>query len=505
MKTRTLALLIAASLTGSAAQTAFAENLLQVFQRAKGYDAQFKAQQSNHQAVLEKRQQALAGFKPQLNLSGNAAYDTTRDTFAGQTVNGPAANYQLELGKSLFNKTLNANLGKTDALIAQSSALLESYRQDLITRVTNAYFATLTAQDNIAFAAAEKAAIGRQLEQTKAYFEAGRSAITDVKEAEASYAAAQAQEIAAVQQLDITREQLRVLTGGFYQALNSPRDNMPLQMPAPANVDSWVNMAKSKNNLLLASKQAINAQLKEVQVQRAAKSPNVSVYANHTGSYVDNDIYSNRKVYDAAVGVSLTMPLYTGGAISSRIREAQDNLRQTEQQYDLQSRITEQQVRSAYSGVQSSISQVQANRQALASAETAAEATQTGFEVGTRTAVDVLTSLRNVFRARRDYSSARYDYLKSLLALRQAAGTLNERDVAQVSAFMTQPPLSAKAIAKDQPASNQGTDVTSPETSAAPSAPAREPAPVAVNPVNAASLPADNSSYEYYVMPAQPR
>lgn len=489
MKIRTLALLVASTFA-VASHTALAENLLQVYQQAKGYDAQLKSQESAHIALMEKKQQALAGLKPQVNLSGNAAYDITHysyETSSIRSTNGPKASYELELGKSLFNKSLDATVEKTDALVSQSTAALESYRQDLITRVTEAYFAALTAQDNLEFARAEKAAIGRQLEQTKAYFEAGRSAITDVKEAEASYASAVSQEITAIQQLDIAREQLRVLTGGFYQSLNSARSNMPLTMPTPNSIEAWVNTAKQKNHLLRASKQAIAAQQKEVEVQRAAKSPTVNLFANHTGSYVDNDNYNDLKTYDAAVGVNMTVPLYTGGSIASKIREAQHTLRQTQQQYDLQARQTEQQTRSAFLTVQSSISQVKANQQALASAETAAEATQAGFEVGTRTAVDVLTSLRSVFRARRDYSSARYDYLQNTLALRQAAGTLSEKDVAAVSAMMTvQPKAAATSSTNDQPVqADEPTEQLAPPVQQAPASPAVQ----------------NNGSYQYYVMP----
>lgn len=488
MKTRTLALLVASTFT-VATPAAFAENLLQVYQRAKEYDAQFKAQESNHLAIVEKKQQALASLKPQVNLSGNAAYSSERNSLTGNTVDGTAGSYTLGVSKSLYNKNLNATVGKTDALIAQSTAALESYRQDLITRVADAYFRALTAQDNLEFARAEKAAIGRQLEQTKAYFDAGRSAITDVKEAEASHAAASAQEIAATQQLDVAREQLRVLTGGFYQSLNAPRTNMPLTMPEPNGIEAWVNTAKQKNHLLRASKQAIAAQQKEVEAQRAAKSPTVNLFANHTGAYADNDTFNNRRSNDSSVGVNLSVPLYTGGAISSKVREAQHNLRQSQQQHDFQERQTEQLARSAFLTVQSSISQTKAAQQALSAAETAAEATQAGFEVGTRTAVDVLNSLRGVFRARRDYASARYSYLQNQLALRQAAGTLSEKDVASMSAFMTAAPKQVAAdSSQDQP---EATDQISEQVTPA--------APAAVEKSSAA-----DGGYQYYVMPEQP-
>lgn len=439
MNIQLLASLIAITL-GLLASPASAENLLQVYQHAKGYDAQTQSQESGHLATQEKRQQAQASFRPQINLSGNASHNLQHDSISNNMLNSNAVDYAVKLGMPLYNKPLNAKLAQTEALVAQSAATLESDRQGLIIRVASAYFNALQAQDNVAVTQAEKAAIDRQLEQSKAYFEAGRSAITDVKEAEASHATALAQEIAAVQQLDIAREQLRVLTGRFYPTLDAPRTNILLTAPTPNNIETWVQIAKQNNHQLRAGKQAIRVAQKGIEAERAAKHPSVNLVASHTGSYLDNDNINNQRVYGSSVGVGVAIPLYTGGSIASKIREAQYNFQQAQQQYDLQDRQTEQQARSAFLSVQSSISQVEANQQALDSAQIAAQATQAGFEVGTRTAVDVLNSLRGEFRARRDYAAARYNYLQNTLLLKQAAGTLTEKDVAALNAFLTPAP-----------------------------------------------------------------
>lgn len=440
MKKHTLAMLVASSLIALTTPVQ-AENLLQVYQQAKGYDAQFKALESSYMATLEKKPQALAALKPQVALSASAShtlqdhvYETGSPDRTSQVSN---VNYALNLSKSLYNKSLDAQVAQTDALIAQATTSLEAARESLILRVAEAYFNLLLAQDNLLLARTEKQAISRQLEQTRAYFDAGRSAITDVKEAESRFDLASAQEINANNQLDLAREQLRVLTGGFYQAVNGPAANMPLTVPAPADIEHWVQMAKANNKQLRASKQAIETALQEVQRQRASKKPTVDLVARQTGSKTDGTPVLDPHLYDASVGVQFNMPLYTGGALDSRIREAQHNLRQAQQQHDLTARQTEQQARSAFLNVQSSISQVQANQKALVSAETAAEATQAGFEVGTRTAVDVLTSLRNVFSARRDLANARYNYLLSTLRLQQSAGALSDQDIAAMNNLLT--------------------------------------------------------------------
>ncbi|UOG92422.1 MAG: TolC family outer membrane protein [Candidatus Thiothrix sulfatifontis] len=460
MKQHTLAFLIAASLT-LVTQQAQAENLLQVYQQAKGYDAQFKALESDYLAILERKPQALAALKPQVGVSAAATQSrqrTTRDAslLDSDDVGGStSSSYSLNVSKSLYNKALNAQVEQADSVIAQASAGLEAEREGLILRVAEAYFNFLLAQDNLEFARTEKDAISRQLEQTRAYFDAGRSAITDVKEAESRYDLAVAQEINAVNQLDLGREQLRVLTGGFYQTLNAPAANLPLTVPAPTDIEQWVKTAKANNKRLIASQFAIQSAKTVIDIQRAAKKPVVDLVAKQTGSDTQSSAEIDPQNYGASVGVQVSMPLYTGGSTDSKIREAQHDFRQAQQRFEFENRTTEQQARNAFLTVQSSISQVKANQRALASAETAAEATQAGFEVGTRTAVDVLTSLRNVFSARRDYSQTRYTYLLNTLKLRQAAGTLTDKDIANMNTFMTSTPKQLAAdLQPNAPAAN---------------------------------------------------
>ncbi len=441
MKLRTLALLIASTLA-AASQTVQAENLLQVYQQAKGYDAQFKVQEASHLATLEKKQQALANLKPQLNASGSVE-DSMSKTWdpVNASSNALSLGYNVQASKSIYNKQLDASISQIDALIAQSQVDLEAKRQELIMRVIQAYFNVLIAQDNVSFAQTEKAAIGRQLEQAQAFFDAGKSAITDVKESEASYANAQSQELTALQQLDIARESLRVLTGGFYTSLNAPNANTPMTMPSPNDINSWVTIAQQSSYQLKAGQQGLLAAQRNIDVQRAGKKPTVGIYAGHSGKRND----SSKSNADStgigfAVGVEAKVNLYDGGNIDSQVREAQNNFRAAQQSYILQDRQIEQQVRSAFLTMQSSIGQIEANRQALAAAETAAEASRAGFEVGTRTAVDVLNSLRLVFSARRNYASSRYNLLLNSFALRQAAGTLNERDIVALNGYMNQAP-----------------------------------------------------------------
>ncbi|WP_020393584.1 TolC family outer membrane protein [Thiolinea disciformis] len=423
---------------------AYSENLLQVYQQAKNYDAQLKAQETNYLAILESKPQALAAKKPQVSLNAGANFSQQHTFYDGTITGGSAnssalnANYTLNISKSVYNKALDARIDKVDSSLAQAKLQLESQRQALIMRVVQPYFDYLLAKETLQVASTEKNAIKKQLDQVKAFFEAGRSAVTDVREAESRYNLAVAREVSGRQALDVARESLRVLTGISYKDLLGAQPNIGLSVPAPKSMEAWVELAKRSSKPLQVARQAIEVAQKEIDIQRQSeRNPVVNIYARHTGSwYESNGSVLDPRALGATVGVEVNVPIYEGGAAPSRIRQAQHEFRQAQQNYDYQERLIEQQVRSAYLGIESAISVVQAQQKALASAETAAAATKVGFEVGTRTAVDVLTALRDVFAARRDYANARYNFLLSTLQLRQAAGTLSENDLRILSASL---------------------------------------------------------------------
>lgn len=419
--------------------SAQATNLLQAYQDAKTSDPSLKAQETAFLATLEDKPQILSTKKPQLSLSGSGSYNQTFDIDDANTSGSASANYTLGLTKSLYNSTLDAQIEQVDASILRAKIQLEEQRQALIMRVAQPYFDYLNAAEGLKFATTEKNAVEQQLKQVKAYFEVGRSPITDLKEAESRYNLAVAQEIAAQQTVIDARENLRIVTGKSYKTLNAAYANLPLTIPAPQSIKGWVNLAKENNKSLQAAQQSIEVSRTTVEVQRSGRSPVVNMYARHTGSLTANDTPIDPIVAGASVGVEASIPLYQGGAHYSKVRQAQHNFRQAQQTYEARERQIESQVRTAYLSIESSISQVKAQQRALTAAETAATATKTGFEVGTRTAVDVLTSLRDVFAARRDYASARNRYLLNTLQLRNAAGTLNEKDLKDMARLLTQP------------------------------------------------------------------
>jgi len=431
--------LLVLGICGIVATPVFAENLLQVYQQALKNDAQIKASEAGYRAVLEKRPQALSALKPRVDLGGSATYNLQQIERTGMRDGGGAflnLGYNLNLTQPLIHKEIQAQIGQVDASILQAKANLEVDRQNLIIRVSEAYFQYLKAKESLTFATAEKKAIGRQLHQVKAYFNAGRSAITDVKEAQARYDQSIALEVVAKQQIDIAKESLKAITTRYYKYLAGASSKTPLVIPKPNNIEQWTQTAIKNSLQVVAASHAVAAAQKAVEIERAAKSPTVDLFARHSGNTTQGESIFDQDKFDATVGIQFNMPLYRGGNISSRIREARHRLHQAQQQLEVQKRNVAQQTRAAYTVIISGLAQVKAFKQALNSTQTAARATQAGFQAGTRTAVDVLLALRETFRAKRDYSTARYDFLLNTLKLKQAAGILSERDIVVLSKLL---------------------------------------------------------------------
>ena len=430
---------MACLLASSLITPAYSESLLQVYQHAKQNDVQLKVSEVGYLAALEAKPQILSALKPRVDLNANSSYNLQ---YTGRTIRGDDGaaflnlGYELSLSKPIINKKLNAQVEQVAASILQAKASLEKDRQDLIVRVAEAYFQYLKANDTLVFRKSEQKAIGRQLNQAKAFFDAGRSAITDVKEAQARYDQANAEIEVAKQQIDVSRETLKAITTRYYKNLNGAADNIPLLTPKPHNIEVWAKSAIANSKQVIIAQHNVNIAQKTVDIERAERAPIVSLFAKQGGSStIGEDAFDQDKL-DASVGVNFSMPIYQGGNISSRVRQARHKLQQSRQQLELQKRLATQQTRAAYLTIISGLAQIKALKQALNSTQSAANATQAGFEAGTRTAVDVLLSLRETFSAKRNYTTARYDFILNTLKLKQATGTLSEADLAAVSKLL---------------------------------------------------------------------
>ncbi len=436
---------VAATLFASAAlllgaTSSHAEDLLEIYRLAQESDPQLRAAEAGNQAAQQVRAQSRAALLPQLNLGADYTHhesDIQASTIGSTgTTDYDSNSYTLNLRQSIYHHDYYVQLKQADARIAQANAEYEGARQGLILRAAEAYFNLLGAQDSLATAEATKRAISQQLRQTQQRFEVGLSAITDVHEAQAAYDIAVAAELAAKSQVDNARENLREIIGRDPVALAVLKEELPLLVPEPADINQWVETAQQQNLSLLATEAAARAAREEMNRRQAGHYPTLDLVANHSYSdTMDSPTFGTEQT-DTTIGIQLNVPIYSGGLTTAQTREARALYTQAQEALEQQRRATVRESRNAFLGVTTGISQVQARKQALASAQTALEATQAGFEVGTRTIVDVLDAQRVRYTAQSDYLRARYDYLLATLRLKQAAGSLNETDIVQINTWL---------------------------------------------------------------------
>ena len=303
-------------------------------------------------------------------------------------------------------------------------------------RVANAYFGVLSAQDDLEFANAEQKAIERQLEQTKQRFSVGLTAITDVHEAQAQYDSAVTAVIQAENQLASASETLREITNVYPRDLDVLDTNrFSASAPAPTSADEWQQVAESKNLEILGQKVSVDISKENINIARSGHYPTLDLTARYQDSdnTIDNGIPDPR-LNSSSIGVQLNVPIYSGGAISSSVRQAQSLYVASSQGLQSTQRGVVRNTRNAYNTVIATVSAIKALEQSVVSAESALKATEAGFEVGTRTIVDVLQSTRNLYNAKRNLSSTRYSYINAILALKRSAGTITDADITAIQA-----------------------------------------------------------------------
>ncbi len=418
-----------------------AENLADIYKLALENDPTFAAAKQEFLATQEIKNQSFALFLPALSFSANYTNLKQKYTVAGAdtkysyNTNG----YGLNLKQMIYRHDYFIQYKQADYQVARASANFNNAAQELILRVSQRYFEVLGAIDNLDFANAEKKAIEEQLNQTKQRFEVGLTAITDVHEAQARYDQSVAQTIAAENLLAISRENLREITGQLPQNIARLSAKTPLVRPDPENIEQWMEIANKQSLSLIAAEKAMQIAREQINLNRAGHYPTLDLVASQTYSSSDGGAFigfTGRDQEETRIGLQLNLPIYQGGLVNSRTSQAAYQYNQAKELYERQRRRTENQTRSAYLNVLANISQVQAYEQALKSSRTALEATEAGYEVGTRTAVDVLNSRREVFRAERDYAKSRYTYILETLSLRQAAGTLSDDAINAISRWL---------------------------------------------------------------------
>jgi outer membrane protein len=425
-------------------------------------DPALREAEANYLATAEARPQARSGLLPSLQLSStNARSDSENpnpplDFQTGQPSQVISStestrdqrNLSLSLNQSIFDWSRYVSLRQADKVVARAETDFAAAQQDLLLRVADTYFNVLAAEDTLASAVAARESIARQLEQAERRFEVGLIAITDVQETQAGFDTAVADEIAAQRALATAQEFLREIIGEYVTDLAGPTDELPLLNPDPANPEQWVNTAMQQNLALISSRIGRDIAEDDIKITRAARFPTLDFSTSLNDQTSDltqtNNFFNLPSSGNSATTVSegynwsfnFSVPLYTGGLNRSRIQQNVYRHRVAMEALERIARQTERETRDAYLGVISEISRVQALRQAVQSSQTALRATEAGFEVGTRTSVDVLTSQNNLRRAETTYARSRYDYILNVLRLKQAAGGLSAEDLREVDGWL---------------------------------------------------------------------
>ncbi|MBU3056354.1 TolC family outer membrane protein [Pseudomonas indica] len=444
-----LAIAIAAASAGPAwaeeAPLSAKTDLVTVYQEAVANNADLAAARANYEASREVVPQARAGLLP--NLSAGASMNDTRTELDSPSASFSRSGtvYQANLTQPIFRADRWFQLQAAEATSEQAALEFSATQQNLILQSAEAYFAVLRAQDNLAATKAEEAAFKRQLDQANERFDVGLSDKTDVLEAQAGYDSARANRLIAQRQVEDAFQALVTLTNRDHGSLEGIVHTLPVLAPTPNDATAWVDTAAKQNLNLLASNYAVDAAEETLRQRKAGHAPTLDAVASYQKGDNDamgftNSLGSSTRisgdVEQRTIGLQLNIPIYSGGLTSSQVRESYQRLTQSEQQRESLRRQVVQNTRDLHRAVNTDVEQVQARRQTIISSQSALEATEIGYQVGTRNIVDVLDAQRQLYSSVRDYNNARYDYILNNLRLKQAAGTLSPADLEDLARFL---------------------------------------------------------------------
>ena len=431
--------LAAAALLAAAPPPAAAEplDLLGAYRLAAQNDPAFLSAGAVRDAGLESEEIARAALLPSVSVRGSAAMtaDDIHDPPGSGSDTYPDLSLSLEASQSLYRPELSIRLGQARLREEKAESDYAVRAQDLIDRVVDRYFGVLEARDDYRFAQTNREAIEQQLRQAQQRFEVGLVAITDVEEAKSRFDLAHAREIGAKNDADNAREAMRETIGEYPDELAALGEDTPLAVPEPPDIEEWTRTAEERNLLVRSATLAVAIAKEDIRLAAAGGEPSVDLF----GQVATTD--RNRKprgseASSATIGIRLNWPFYTGGRVSAETRRARADHRDAMHIQERARRDAVRLTRQAYLGVESAIARVGALRQAVVSSQSALDAIEAGFQVGTRTSVDVLDAQRDLFQAQNDLVAARYDYIRNALKLRLAAGTLGLADLEAINAWL---------------------------------------------------------------------
>ncbi len=419
------------------ALNASAADLLQVYQSALQYDAQFASARASRDAGREKAIQGRAALLPALGASGSYArsnVDVENASGANYSSNG----YTISLSQPLFRWANYEQYHQGKLTAAASEAEFAQAQSDLIVRVAQAYFDVLAAQDVITFVQAQKKAISEQLASAKRNFEVGTATITDTHEAQARYDLAVAQELAGLNDLAVKHAALEVIIGIVPEGLSRLRHDVQISAPQPMQMDAWVKTAQKQNYGVVGSELALEIAQREISRSRAGHMPTLDLVASrsHTNQPSISTGYTNSNLDTDSIGIQWNLPLFSGFSVSSQVREAIALKEKARNDLEYARRSAAQAARQSYLGVTSGLAQVKALEAAQISSQSALESNKLGYEVGVRINIDVLNAQQQLYSTQKDLSKARYDTIVNGLRLKSASGTLKDDDMARINALL---------------------------------------------------------------------
>jgi outer membrane protein len=430
-----ITLAISAAFAGSAQ----AQSLMSLYETARGYDATYKAAQSQYTANLSKGDQAKALLLPTIGLSANVNKTDVELIAAAQTVTAQSKAATLSASQPLYRPANFANYQQGMRQLELASVQLKAAEQDLMVRLSQAYFDVLVSRESLDFVKAQKVAVAEQLAAAKRNFEVGTSTITDTREAQARYDLVLAQEIAADNDLRIKRLALNQLVGLNNIEPKALSSQAKLAGPEAQTLEQWVQQSVEQNPAVIQSRAALEIAKLETSKAEAGHKPTLDLVAGYTPTRYKNGKGINSSQIDSnanSVTLAFNMPLFAGFATQNRIKETVALEDKARSDLDAAERAVTQATRTAYFGLQSGLGQVNALQAAEASSQSALDANKLGYQVGVRINIDVLNSQSQLFQTKRDLAKARYDVLQGQLKLRQAAGTLTEADLASINALL---------------------------------------------------------------------
>ena len=421
-----------------AVASAQALDLVGAYRLAAENDPAFLAAGAERDAALESVAIARAGLRPNVSFGGSATLESDDVNEPPGVKSDTFSNFSLSLDATqpLYRLDRTIRLGQARTREEKAKADYAVRTQQLIERVVERYFGVLQARDDFRFAVTNREAIDQQLRQTQQRFEVGLIAVTDVEEAKARFDLASAREIEAKNALDNARETMRETIGEYPEELAALGADIPLAVPDPADIDAWTDTALERNLPIRSASLAVAIAKEEIRIASAGAQPTVDLVGRAAATDKNRKPTGGSEAVSASIGLRLNVPLYTGGRVSAETREARARHRESTHIQERSRRDAVRQTRQAYLGVESAIARVEALRQAVVSSQSALDAVDAGFQVGTRTSVDVLDAQRDLFQARNDLAAARYDYIRNALRLRLAAGTLVPSDLDAINEWL---------------------------------------------------------------------